>query len=91
MQKRNLDKMTRWKNSPQNKDQEETTNRDWLKTGRSKTVQKQSEQEFRTTVVRILAGLEKYIEDTREAPAAEIKDLKTSQAKIKNSIPEMQN
>ena len=29
--------------------------------------------------------------DTRETLAAEIKDLKTSQAKIKNAITEMQN
>ena len=50
-----------------------------------------SEQEFRTTVIRILVGLERSIEDTRETLAAEIRDLKTTQAKIKYDITEMQN
>ena len=51
-----------------------------------------SEQEFRTTIIRILAGLERSIEGTREALAAETKDLTTSQANIrKNAITEMQN
>jgi len=40
---------------------------------------------------RILAGLERSIEDTRETLAEEIKDLKTSQAKIRNAITDMQN
>ena len=38
-----------------------------------------SEQEFRITVRRLIAGLEKSIEDTRETLAAKIKDLRTSQ------------
>jgi len=79
--------MTRWRNSPQKKDQEETTARDLLKIDTSNT----SEQELRTTVIRILARLEKSIEDTRETLAAEREDLKTSQAKIKNAVTEMQN
>ena len=79
--------MTRQRNSPQKKDQEEITTRDLLKTDISNI----SEQEFRTTVIKILAGLERSIEDTRETLAAEIKDLKTSQAEIKNDITEMQN
>jgi len=78
--------MTRWTNSPQKKDQEETTARELLKTGISNI----SEQELRTTVI-ILAGLERSIEDTRETLTTEIKDLKTSQAEIKNAITEMQN
>ena len=48
-----------------------------------------SEQEFRTTVVSLLAGFEERIEDTREALAAEIKNLKTSQVELKNAITEM--
>jgi len=45
--------------------------------------------EFKTTILRILAGLEKSIEDTRDSLTTEIKDLKTSQAKIKNARTEM--
>ena len=46
---------------------------------------------FRTTVIKILAGLERSIENTRETLPAEIKDLKTSQAEIKNAITKMKN
>jgi len=53
--------MTRWRNSPQEKDQEKITAKDFLTT----VVSNISEQEFRTTVIRILARLEKSIEDTR--------------------------
>ena len=49
------------------------------------------EQEFRTTVIRLLTGLEKSIEDTRDTLAAEIKDLRTSQDELKNAITELQN
>ena len=45
------------------------------------------EPEFKTTIIRTPAGLKKSIEATRESLTAEIKDLKTSQAKIKNAIP----
>ena len=41
-------------------------------------------------IIRILAGLEKSIEDTRESLSAEIKELKSGQAKINNTITEMQ-
>ena len=37
------------------------------------------EADFKITIIRILAGLEKSIEDTRESLTAEIKELKTSQ------------
>lgn len=79
--------MTRWTNSPQKTDQEETTARDLLKMDISNA----SEQELRTTAIRILAGFERSIEDTRETLTAKIKDLKTSQAEIKNVINEIQN
>ena len=40
--------------------------------------------EFKTTIIRILAGLHKSIEDTRELlTTLEIGDLKTSEAKMK--------
>ena len=42
-----------------------------------------AEPEFKTAIIRILAGFEKSIQDTRESLTAEIKELKTSQAEIK--------
>ena len=42
-----------------------------------------SEPEFKIIIIRILVGLEKSIEDTRESLNAEIKEPKTSQAEIK--------
>ena len=77
--------MTRQRSSPQKKGQEDITARDLLNTDISNI----SEQEFRT-VIRLLAWLEKSIEDTRKTFAVEIKDLKTSQAEFKNVITEMQ-
>ena len=50
-----------------------------------------SELEFRTTRIRILAGVEKSIDNTREFLSMEIKDIKSSQAKIKNAITKMQS
>ena len=47
-------------------------------------------EEFKAIIIRILALLEKSIVDTRESLTMEIKDLKTSQAKI-NAISIMQN
>ena len=70
--------MIRWRISLQKKDQTKIIAIALLKTDKSNI----SEQEFRTTVIKILAGLERSIEDTRETLAAEIKDLKTSQAEI---------
>ena len=80
--------MTRQRNSPQKKGEEDITAGDLLKADISKI----SEQEFRLMVTRPLAGLEKSREDSRKTPAAEIiKGLKTSQAEIKNAIIEVKN
>jgi len=79
--------MTRRRNAPQKKEQEEVMARDLFNTDTSKM----SEPEFKSTIIWLLAGLEKSIEDTRETHTAEIKDLKTGQAKIKNAIIDMQN
>ena len=38
-----------------------------------------SEPEFKTITIRVLAGLKKSIEDTREFLTAEIKELKSRQ------------
>ena len=50
-----------------------------------------SQPEFKTVIIRIIAGLEKSIGDTRKSLKAEIKELKTSQAEIRNAINKMQN
>ena len=41
--------------------------------------------DFRITIIKILAGLEKSIEDIRESPSGEIKELK-SDVEIKRAI-----
>jgi len=41
-------------------------------------ISKMSELEYKKTILRILAGLEKSIEDTRESLITEIKELKSS-------------
>ena len=51
--------MTRWRDSPQKKSQEEITAREFLKTD----INNISKQEFRIEVIRLIAGLEKSIED----------------------------
>ena len=51
-------------------------------------ISKMSEIKFRAMIIRILAGVEKSIEDTRESLCTEIKE--SSQDEIKNAITEMQ-
>ena len=43
---------------------------------------KMSELEFKTTIIKILVGLEKSIDDTREPLTVEIKEPNSNQAKI---------
>ena len=50
-----------------------------------------SEPEFKTVIMRKLAGFEISTEDTTESFTVEIKQLKTSQAEIKNAITKMQS
>ena len=47
--------------------------------------------EFKATIIRILPRLQKSMEYTQESLTTEIKDLKTSQAKIKNEKTDIQN
>ena len=79
--------MTKWKNSSQEKFQEEMTARELLKTDSNNIY----EQEFRITVVRLIAGLEKSIEDSRESVAAEMKVLRNSHNELRYVINEMHN
>ena len=86
--------MTRRKNSPQKKEQEAVPKAgDLINTdiGNMKDLQ------FRMTILKLLAGLEKGIEDIREtlsgkikAHSGEIKELKSNQAEIKKAINEVQ-
>ena len=64
--------MTKRKNSPQKKFQEEMTARELLKTDLNNI----SEQEFRIIVIILITGLEKIIEDNRDSIATDIKGLK---------------
>lgn len=60
--------------------------RDLINTDRSK----KSELKFKTTIIRLRAGLEHNIGDTRESLTAEIKEVKSSQAEIKSATIKMQ-
>uniref|UniRef100_A0A452VDF0 ubiquitinyl hydrolase 1 n=2 Tax=Ursus TaxID=9639 RepID=A0A452VDF0_URSMA len=81
-------KMTRRKNSPQKREQEAVlTDRDLI----SMDISKMSELEFRITIIKILAGLKKSIEDSRESLSGEIKELKSNQVEIKKAINGMQS
>ena len=71
--------MTKWKNSPQKKFQEVVTANKLIKTDLSNV----TEQEFRIIVIKLIAGLEKSIEDCREFIATEIKGLKNSHGELK--------
>jgi len=49
------------------------------------------ELEFRMTILKILAGLEKSMEVIRETLSGEIKELKPNQVEIKKAISEVQS
>ena len=74
--------MTKRRNSSQKKEQEKMTTRDLINTN----INKMSDLEFRTTIIKVLLGVEKSTEDTRESCSAEVKEIKSSQVKIKNAI-----
>ena len=59
-----MDRRTRWKYSPQRREQEAVlTVRDLI----SMDISKMVELDFKITIIKILAGLEKSTEDTRES------------------------
>ena len=63
--------MTQLKNSPQRKLQEVATANELIKNDLSDI----TEQVFRIIVIKLIAGLEKSLEDSRESIATEIKGL----------------
>ena len=69
--------MSRWRISTHQKEQEKVMARDLAETYISNIPSK----EYKATTMRILAGFEKSIKDTNEFLTAEIKDLKTNEAK----------
>ena len=79
--------MMKQKNSPQKKLQKEVTAKELIKTDISNI----TEQEFRLIVIKLITGLAKSIEDSRETIGAEIKEPKHSHDEFKNSINEIQN
>ena len=78
--------MLKQKNSLQKKFQEEMVAKELIKTD----INNITEQEFRILVIRLITGLEKSIQDSRESTAAEIKKLKNSHDELKNAVNEMQ-
>ena len=79
--------MTKLKNSPQKNLQEITTANELIK----KDLNNITESEFRIIVIKLIAGLENSIEDSRESLATEIKGLRNSHEELKNALNEMQN
>ena len=70
--------MTKWRNSPQKKEQEETTARDLTNTDNKQDVQ----PEFRIMIIRILAGIENRLESL----SVELREVKASQDEIKRML-----
>ena len=79
--------MTKQKNSPQKKLQEVATANKLIKNDLSNI----GENEFKIIVIKLITGLEKSIENSRESVATEIKGLRSSQEELKDAINELQN
>ena len=79
--------MTKRKNYPQKKLQEVATANELIKNDLSNV----TENEFKIIVIKLIAGLEKSIEDSKASIAREIKGLRNSQEELKNAINELQN
>ena len=71
--------MTKRKNSPQKNLQEITTANEVIKMDLNNI----TESEFRIIVIKLIAGLENSIKDSKESIATEIKELRNSQEELK--------
>ena len=78
--------MTKQKNSRQKKLQVATA-KELIKNDLSNIM----EQEFKIIVIKLITGLEKRIEGSRESITTEMKGLRNSQEELKNAIKELQN
>ncbi|KAF0879971.1 LORF1 protein, partial [Crocuta crocuta] len=79
--------MTKQKNIPPKKFQEKLTAKELLKTDISNI----TEQEFRTVVIKLNAGLENSMEDIRETIATNTMELKNSYDEFTTAINEIHN
>ena len=79
--------MMKRKNSPQKNVHEITTANKLIKNDLSNV----TENELKIIVIKLITGLEKSIEDSRESIATEIKGLRNSQEELKNAVNELQN
>ena len=79
--------MTKWKNSPHKNLQEIITANELIKNDLNNI----TESKFRIIVIKLIAGLENSIKDSRESIVTEIKGLRDSQEELKNAINELQN
>ena len=77
--------MPRWRDSAQMKEQDKVTARDLGKTD----ISSMPDGEFKATIIRILAGLEKRMETFREALGTQIKELRNNQPEMKNATTEI--
>ena len=71
--------MMKWKNFPQKNVQEVATANELIKNDLSNV----RENEFKIIVIKLIAGLEKSIEDSRQSIATEIKGLRNSHEELK--------
>ena len=79
--------MTKRKNSPQKKLQEVATAIELIRNDLSNIM----EQEFRIIVIKLITGLEKSREESRESIATEIKGLRNRHEELKTATNEVQN
>ena len=79
--------MMKWKNSPQKKLQEVATANELIQNDLSNIM----EHEFKIIVIKLITGLEKSREDSRDSVATEIKGLRNSHKERKNAINEVQS
>ena len=64
-----------WRNSSPKREQKRIISRDLIKTD----IRNRPKTELKTTIVRIMDGLENSIEDIKDMHTTEIKDIKTGQ------------
>ena len=64
-----------WRNPSPKREQERIISRDLIKTD----IRNRPQTELKTTIVRIMDGLENSIEDIKDMHTTEIKDIKTGQ------------
>ena len=79
--------MMKRKNSPQKNVQEITTANKLIKND----LNNKQKVNFRIIVIKLIAGLQNSIKDSRESIAIEIKGLRNSQEELKNAINDLQN